>query len=82
MLVVLPQHHDSISSVPDGKWQSLNESIESFEQSVGVTTFNQLWATGWEDDHFFDRNHLDDDGRIEFCNRLAPAINQVFSSSD
>ena len=45
MLVVLPQHHDSISSVPDGKWQSLNESIESFEQSVGVTTFNQLWAT-------------------------------------
>ena len=82
MLVVLPQHHDSISSVPDGKWQSLNESIESFEQSVGVTTFNQLWATGWEDDHFFDRNHLDDEGRIEFCNRLAPAINQVFLSSD
>ena len=82
ILVVLPQHFDSISSVPDGKWDKLNQSIEGFEKADGVTTFNQLWATGWEYDHFFDRNHLDDEGRIEFCNRLAPVIDQVLLSSD
>ena len=82
ILVVLPQHFDSISSVPDGKWDTLNQSIEGFEKADGVTIFNQLWATGWEYDHFFDRNHLDDEGRIEFCNRLAPVIDQVLLSSD
>ena len=77
LLVVLPQHYDSVSMVPNGKWDNLNRSIEGFEENVGVATFNQLWSAGWEDDHFFDRNHLDDEGRIEFCNRLAPVIDEL-----
>lgn len=82
MLVILPQHPDSLNSVPDGKWDELNQSINQFTDSENVYAFNQLWENGWEDRHFFDRNHLDDEGRIEFCNRLAPAIDEVLSGRD
>jgi len=50
-------------------------------QLEGVSSFYQLWEQGWKDDHFYDRNHLDDEGRIEFCHRLAPAINEVINLS-
>lgn len=82
LLVILPQHPDSLNSVPDGKWDELNQSINEFTDSENVYAFNQLWEHGWEDSHFFDRNHLDDEGRIEFCNRLAPVIDEVLSGRD
>ena len=43
----------------------------------GVTVFDQTWESGWVDEHFFDRNHLDDEGRAEFCARLAPVLEQM-----
>ena len=51
--------------------------MNEFSQIEGVTVFNQIWEPGWIDDHFYDRNHLDDEGRTEFCNRLAPVIDEV-----
>ena len=82
ILVILPQHPDSLNSVPDGKWDELNQSINQFTESENVHAFNQLWENGWADQHFFDRNHLDDEGRVEFCNRLAPVIDEVLSGRD
>lgn len=79
LLVVLPQHPDSLTFVPNGKWDELNQSINNFAESESVFVFDQLWESGWSDQHFFDRNHLDDEGRFEFCNRLAPVINDVIS---
>ena len=36
--------------------------------------FDNTWAEGWQHDHFDDRNHLDADGRDEFCARTLPLL--------
>ena len=82
ILIGLPHHPSSIDFVPQGKWDSVNQTMSNFAQIEGVTVFNQIWEPGWIDDHFYDRNHLDDEGRIEFCNRLAPVIDEVLSGRD
>ena len=79
MIVVPPQHPLSLESVRDSQWDALNETIDSYLVLEGVSLFNQLWEEGWSDVHFFDRNHLDDEGRVEFCSRVAPFIDQVLS---
>jgi len=79
IIIGFPHHPDSINAVPNGKWDSVNETMEYFSRLDGVTIFNEIWESGWEDEHFYDRNHLDDEGRIEFCQRLAPIIDQVLN---
>jgi hypothetical protein len=81
VIIVSPPHHPAaLTYVEDGQWDGLNETLEKYEQWPGVTLFDQTWESGWEDEHFYDRNHLDDEGRIEFCNRLAPVIDSVLTS--
>jgi hypothetical protein len=80
VIIVSPPHHPSaLAYVKDGQWDGLNETLAKYAHWPGVTIFDQTWETGWEDEHFYDRNHLDDEGRVEFCNRLAPAIEQVLN---
>lgn len=81
MIVTPPQHPSSLEYVKPGQWDILNETIDNFLQLEGVSLFYQLWEPGWEDEHFYDRNHLDDEGRIEFCQRLAPAIKDIIGLS-
>ena len=78
VIIVSPPHHPSaLTYVEDGQWDGLNETLARYGEWSGVTIFDQTWETGWEDDHFFDRNHLDDEGRIEFCHRIAPIIDDI-----
>ena len=80
VIIVSPPHHPSaLTFVEDGRWDGLNETLSKYAQLPGVTIFDQSWEPGWEDDHFYDRNHLDDEGRVEFCHRLAPVIDQVLN---
>ena len=79
IIVALPHHPDSLKYVSNEKWDSVNQTIEYFSNFDGVTVYNEIWGIGWEDEHFYDRNHLDDEGRIEFCQRLAPIIDQVLN---
>lgn len=79
IIIGLPHHPSSIDSVPHAQWDSVNQTMNDFSQMKGVTVFNQIWEPGWIDEHFYDRNHLDDEGRVEFCNRLAPVIDEVLS---
>ena len=44
MLVVLPQHHDSISVPVE---VNLNESMRVLNNQLG-DNIRQLWATGWK----------------------------------
>ena len=83
VIIVSPPYHPSaLSYVEEGKWDGLNETLAKYSQWPGVTIFDQTWESGWEDDHFYDRNHLDDEGRIEFCHRIAPIIDGVLDSID
>ena len=77
LIVVPPQHPVSLEYVRPGQWEALNETIHSYLELEKVSLFDQLWKDGWSDEHFFDRNHLDDEGRIEFCTRVAPYIQQI-----
>jgi len=74
ILVSPPHHPKALSYVIEGKWDGLHETLNKYELWPGVTIFDQTWESGWTDDHFYDRNHLDDEGRIEFCKRLAPVV--------
>ena len=81
VIIVSPPHHPSaLAYVEDGQWDGLNETLARYAEWSGVTIFDQTWETGWEDGHFFDRNHLDDEGRIEFCHRIAPIIDDVLNT--
>ena len=80
VILVGPPHHPSaLEYVSDGQWDGVNETLTKYGHWTGVTVFDQTWASGWVDDHFYDRNHLDDEGRIEFCHRLAPVIEQILN---
>jgi|TARA_B110000495_G_C23036268_1_gene618995 hypothetical protein len=81
VIIVSPPHHPSaLTYLEDGQWDGLNETLARYAEWPGVTVFDQTWETGWEDNHFYDRNHLDDEGRIEFCHRIAPIIDGVLDS--
>lgn len=82
IIVTPPYHPMSMTYVSEGKWDGLNQTLEYYSEWPGVTIFDQTWATGWQDQHFYDRNHLDDEGRLEFCNRIAPVIDQVLNKSE
>ena len=83
VIVVSPPYHPlSLSFVTEGKRDGLNETLQRYSKWPGVTLFDQTWTEGWEDQHFYDRNHLDDEGRIEFCNRIAPVIDRVLNQTE
>ena len=83
VIIVSPPYHPlSLSFVTEGKWDGFNETLQRYGKWPGVTLFDQTWTEGWEDQHFYDRNHLDDEGRIEFCNRIAPVIDRVLNQTE
>ena len=83
VVLVGPPHHPlALSYVAEDKWNGMNETLERYADWPGVTIVDFTWSDGWIDDHFYDRNHLDDEGRQEFCNRLAPAIDGVLEEAN
>jgi hypothetical protein len=82
VIIVGPPHHPfALSHVPENKWDGMNYTLEKYSNWPGVTIVDFTWTAGWLDDHFYDRNHLDDEGRLEFCKRLSPVIDAVLSSA-
>ena len=77
MIVNPPQHPLSLNYLAEGQWNAINDTIEQYSDLSGVYVFDQLWQEGWNDEHFWDRNHLDDEGRLEFCNRISPFIDSA-----
>lgn len=83
VIIVSPPHHPTaLSYVTENKWDGLNHTLDKYRNWPGVTVFDQTWSEGWNDSHFYDRNHLDDEGRLEFCNRLTPVIDEVLNQSE
>jgi hypothetical protein len=46
-----------------------------------VTIIENTWSQGWTHEHFDDRNHLDKDGRYEFCQRSVPIVSELLNSN-
>ena len=64
VILVTPPYHPL--SMFENRWDGLNYTLDEYRVR---TIFDQTWNNSWEDDHFYDRNHLDDEGRLEFCER-------------
>ncbi|MDB2333619.1 hypothetical protein N9V30_01545 [Candidatus Poseidoniales archaeon] len=83
VILVGPPHHPlALSHVPQNKWGGMNHTLQKYSNWPGVTIVDFTWSDGWIDDHFYDRNHLDDEGRQEFCERLAPYIDSALESAN
>jgi hypothetical protein len=74
VLTALPHHPLVYQYLQPGQWDPLNESLSPYVGMENVHIIDNTWAEGWNHDHFDDRNHLDGDGRDEFCRRIAPSL--------
>ena len=81
VIITTPAYHpEHLEYLVDGQWDGFNETVAAFSQYDGVTIFDQTWAEGtWTHDDFYDRNHLDDDGRQKYCQLLIPTISEILN---
>ena len=77
IILTPPYHPEHLEYLEMNQWDGLNQTIERYSQLPGITVFDQTWDTNWDSDDFYDRNHLDDDGRLKYCNRITPIIEQI-----
>jgi hypothetical protein len=75
ILVGLPHHPEVFQYLSDGQWSGYNQTIRELAETYGVDFVDYTFSEGWKDEHFSDRNHLDKEGRIEFCQRMTPILN-------
>jgi hypothetical protein len=80
ILVGLPHHPEVMSILPDGHWDGYNTTVQTLATEYDVDNVSFTFSKGWEDHHFSDRNHLDSDGRLEFCERMTPLLNSLLES--
>jgi len=79
VIVTLPHYKEVYKHLDDGQWDGFNETLQDLGQ-YDVSFLNYTFDTSWQYYHFGDRNHLDSDGRKEFCKRVAPEIEQLLVS--
>jgi hypothetical protein len=79
VIIITPAYHpEHLKFLEDGQWDGFNETISTYSQYDGVTIFDQTWVENlWTNDDFYDRNHLDDDGRKKYCEQLIPILEQI-----
>ena len=80
VLTTLPHHPLIYQYLSPGQWDPLNETLAPYLGMKNVDIIDNTWAQGWEHEHFDDRNHLDGDGRDEFCSRTVPIISSILDS--
>jgi hypothetical protein len=82
VLVGMPHHPHTYPYLDDGQWDGYNTTLQTLSESYDVNMMDFTWAEkdGWAHKHFSDKNHLDDDGRLEFCERMTPLLNSLLES--
>jgi hypothetical protein len=75
ILVGLPHHPEIFQYLDAGQWDGYNQTIQELTLEYGVDYVDFTFSEGWKEEHFSDRNHLDKEGRIEFCQRMTPILN-------
>jgi hypothetical protein len=75
ILVGLPHHPEVFQYLSSGQWDGYNQTIRELAETYGVDFMDFTYSEGWGNEHFYDRNHLDKEGRIEFCERMTPILN-------
>lgn len=74
-MVATPHHPMVYDYLQPGQIDGHNATLAYFEQTYGAQTVNWFWET-WDEHLFRDRNHLGDDGRAFYCQRMGDVLNQ------
>jgi len=82
VLVGMPHHPLIYPYLDDGQWDGYNQTLHTLSESYDVDVMDFTWQdkAGWAHEHFSDRNHLDEEGRLEFCERMTPLLNSLLES--
>ena len=82
ILLGLPHHPLKYPYLEPGQWDGYNHTIHSLSEKydADVVDFTFEQRDGWNYQHFSDGNHLDDEGRLEFCQRMTPILNAALNS--
>ena len=73
VVVELPHHPWVNGYLQNGQLDEVNNSLMKFKHLEGVTVLQMYWDD-WPIDAFDDRLHMDEDGRMIFCDRVTPIV--------
>jgi len=82
VLVGMPHHPHKYPYLDPGQWDGYNHTLENLAETYDVAVVDFTWQEkeGWVNEHFSDGNHLDDEGRDEFCERMTPLLDSLLES--
>ena len=82
ILVGLPHHPHKYPYLDPGQWDGYNDTVNQLveEYDVELVDFTFEQREGWAHEHFYDGNHLDEEGREEFCQRMTPILDSALES--
>jgi len=76
VIVTMPHYPVVYEHLKPGQWDGFNATLRDLG-AYDVEFLNYTFDNSWQYYHFRDRNHLGADGREEFCNRVAPFIEDL-----
>ena len=78
VFMVAPPHHPQVYNyLEPGQIDGHNHTLSYFQETYGAIPINWFWET-WDSGMFRDRNHLGDEGREYYCERMAKFLNNYY----
>jgi hypothetical protein len=76
ILVAAPRNPMIFDYLEPGQIDGLNSSLSNLTINENVYVENMFWDS-WDRDDFLDRNHLNNNGRQQMCEIMAPIIDSI-----
>jgi len=81
VIVGIPHHPWVREYLEPGQLDGLNETYSNYSSTFNVHQIQMYWET-WNSNEFYNRNHLDSDGRERFCQQVTPFIDEVLLGNE
>jgi hypothetical protein len=81
VLVGIPHHPWVNEYLESSQLDGMNSTYDRYLSLEGITALQMYWEE-WPSQAFSDRNHLDAEGRLIFCQRVTPIIDAVLIGGD
>jgi hypothetical protein len=81
VLVGIPHHPWVNGYLEPGQLEGMNETYSDFSSKYDVHQIQMYWET-WNSNEFYNRNHLDSDGRERFCQQVTPFIDEILLGNE
>ena len=82
IVIITPAYHPRhLEFLTPGQWDGFNDTVAIYSEIEGITIFDQTWSQDtWNHDDFYDRNHLDGDGRLKYCQEISPILQELINN--